>query len=108
MAKTTFDAGTIVDWNSFHDACRDAFGFPDFYGRNMNAFIDCLTLLDEGDGMSRFHLAPHETLTIKVRGAHAFAARCPVQALALVTAAAAVNRRHVADGKRPMLALVYL
>jgi hypothetical protein len=108
MAKTTLDANSIVDWDTFHDAARSAFGFPDFYGRNMNAFIDCLTLLDQGDGMSRFRLTPHETLAVKVRGANAFATRCPVQALALVTATAAANKRHVADGKWPMLALVYL
>jgi hypothetical protein len=108
MATATLHASAISDWDTFHEACREAFGFPDSYGRTMNAWIDCLTRLDQGDGMSRFRLTPHETLTVKVRGADAFAARCPVQALALVTATAAVNRRHVADGKWPMVALVYL
>jgi hypothetical protein len=38
----------------FHDIFNEAFGFPAFYGRNMNAWIDCLTSLDApADGMTR-------------------------------------------------------
>jgi hypothetical protein len=59
---------------SFHQTCREAFGFPDFYGMNMNAWIDCLTHLDEGDGMSRFHLASGETLNIEVPDTESFSA----------------------------------
>jgi hypothetical protein len=57
MATVRLDASLITDWNSFHTTCRETFGFPEFYGMNMNAWIDCLTYLDEGDGMSQFHLA---------------------------------------------------
>jgi RNAse (barnase) inhibitor barstar len=38
----------ITDWPSFHDVFKQALGFPDFYGRNMNAWIDCLTYLNDG------------------------------------------------------------
>jgi RNAse (barnase) inhibitor barstar len=37
----------IVDWNSFHATLKEALAFPDFYGRNGNAFIDCLTYDDD-------------------------------------------------------------
>ena len=37
------DGSAISDWNSFHDIFAAAFGFPAFYGRNMNAWIDCMT-----------------------------------------------------------------
>ncbi len=36
--KVRIDTNRIVDWNSFHDVFAEAFGFPDFYGRNMNAW----------------------------------------------------------------------
>jgi len=33
----------ITDWASFHDVFMHTLGFPDFYGRNMDAWIDCMT-----------------------------------------------------------------
>jgi RNAse (barnase) inhibitor barstar len=31
------DMRQIHDWTSFHDLFSKALGFPDFYGRNINA-----------------------------------------------------------------------
>lgn len=36
----------IKDWPTFHDVFQRTLGFPDFYGRNMDAWIDCMTSLD--------------------------------------------------------------
>jgi hypothetical protein len=106
MPTVTLDASAIADWASFHEVCKAAFGFPDFYGRNTAAWIDCLTYLDEDDRMSRFALKPGETLTIELRGADALADRAPDVALGLFQMVAAVNEPHIADGKAPMLVLV--
>jgi len=108
MATATLDTTTIVDWETFHAASREAFGFPDFYGRNMDAWIDCLTYLDENDGMSRFTLKEGETLCIEVRGAESFADRLPEQAVALMAATAAVNGRYIEEGKPPTLMLLLM
>ena len=54
MAKAKLNTNQISDWESFHHLCKKEFGFPDFYGMNMNAWIDCLSYLDENDGVSRF------------------------------------------------------
>jgi RNAse (barnase) inhibitor barstar len=40
-------ARNISDWKSFHAEFRRVFGFPEFYGHNMDAWIDCMTSLDE-------------------------------------------------------------
>lgn len=106
MPLARLDADAITDWDSFHDACAAAFGFPEVYGRNMDAFIDCLAGLGEGDGMSRFHLKAGKTLTIELRGADAFCERCPQIALALLSCVAFVTARHAGDGKNPMPGLV--
>ena len=106
MATAILDTRAITDWASFHDACQAAFGFPEFYGRNVNAFIDCLNYVDEGDGMSRFHLAPGETLTIEVLEADEFATRAPDQALAILAWTGFVNQNAIADGKPPRLLLL--
>lgn len=40
-------ADLIVGWESFHDVFAETLGFPAFYGRNMDAWIDCMTSADE-------------------------------------------------------------
>jgi hypothetical protein len=108
MATVRFETSKISDWDSFHIASREAFGFPDFYGMNMNAWIDCLTYIDLADGMSRFELAPGETLNIEVTDTESFNSRVPEIFDALVECTAFVNQRHLEDGKRPLLHLVFL
>jgi RNAse (barnase) inhibitor barstar len=98
----------ITNWQTFHQVCRDVFGFPDFYGMNMNAWIDCLTYIDEEDGMSTVHVAPGEHLTIEVRHTKQFQSQVPDIFVAFLDSVAIVNQRHIADGKSPMLALIFL
>jgi hypothetical protein len=43
----TIPADRITDWESFHSVFKQALGFPDFYGRNMDAWNDCMTYLDD-------------------------------------------------------------
>lgn len=53
------DGDRIVDWPSFHGVFAEAFGFPDFYSQNMDAWIDCLGYLDEPEaGMTKVHAKP--------------------------------------------------
>jgi len=47
MTVVRVDCDRITDWESFHSVFADVFGFPNFYGRNMNAWIDCMSYLDE-------------------------------------------------------------
>src|SRR5688572_7987636 len=37
------DTQRITDWKSFHNLFAEVFGFPGFYGRNMDAWIDCMS-----------------------------------------------------------------
>jgi hypothetical protein len=100
------DTKAIHDWDTLHAVCKEAFGFPDFYGRNGNAFIDCLACLDQADGMSRFALRPGETLTVELTDAYVFAGRAPEQAVALLAWIGAANELHVEAGKPPMLVIL--
>jgi hypothetical protein len=45
------DGSKITDWDSFHDCFSGMLGFPGFYGRNMDAWNDCMTCLDPQTGM---------------------------------------------------------
>jgi hypothetical protein len=59
----------------------------------MNAWIDCLTYLDLGDGMSRFHLQPGDLLRVEVLEADIFMHRAPDVFARFVEATAYVSSR---------------
>lgn len=99
------DTTRITDWDSFHSVFAEAFGFPSFYGRNMNAWIDCMTDLDEpGTGMTTVHGA---LVTLVLSDAKAFRARCPEQYAAIVECSAFVNWRRLETGETSVLALAF-
>jgi RNAse (barnase) inhibitor barstar len=98
----------ITNWQTFHDVFADALGFPDFYGRNMNAWIDCLGYADDLDaGMMRITVAPGEVLTLQIEEVNQFARRCPAQYEALIECATFVNWRRIQVGERPIIALSF-
>jgi hypothetical protein len=106
VAIAELNGHRIVDWDSFDDECAAVFGFPDFYGRNTNAWIDCLTYVRRGDGMSRYELGPDEPLVIHVAGVKEMRARAPEMLDALVDCVAFVNLRQIEMGEAPALHLV--
>ena len=99
-------AGDIVDWESFHDVFKEVFGFPEFYGRNMNAWIDCMTCRDEDDRMSRVVVDAGGLIVIEIPNAREFMGQCAEQFAALVECTAFVNARRVGANERPILALL--
>lgn len=99
----------ITDWESFHSACAETLGFPDFYGHNMNAWIDCMTYLDDAEaGMTSSTVAPGELFHLEVADTKDFAQRLPEIFQAFIECAAFVNWRRVEHGEQPVLALVLL
>lgn len=97
----------IADWPTFHDAFQRVLGFPDFYGRNMNAWIDCMTSVDTAsDGMSTITVQPGEILILRIDDPFDFRRRCPEQYDALVECTAFVNFRRVEVGELPVLAIL--
>lgn len=72
------DTRKILDCESFHDVFSESMGFPDFYGRNMDAWIDCMTSVDEPEaGMSTAHAPRDGILVLSLSDATDFASRCP-------------------------------
>jgi hypothetical protein len=102
------DGNRITDWVSFHAVFSESFGFPGFYGCNMNAWIDCMSYLDDPDsGMSKIHVAPGETLAVVVENASSLKFRCPEQLQALMECAAVVNWRAAERNCPPLVALAF-
>lgn len=108
MVLVRIDTTKICHWASFHDVFSEKFGFPDFYGRNMDAWIDCMTSLDDPRaGMSKIHAPEGGVLTLQLDGVDGFAERCPEQYRAVVDCCAFVNCRWIEVGERAVLALSY-
>jgi len=105
MPVVQLDGAAIGDWNGFHQACRSAFGFPDFYGNNLSAWIDCLSGLRDDDGMTRFSLAADDVLEIELLGAAVLRTRAPDILDALEDCVAEVNLRCEEAGEAPVLRL---
>ena len=100
------DANRITDRTSFHSVFADAFGFPDFYGRSMHAWVDCMTHLDDPDAeLSRVCVKPGEVLSLVVQNAADLKKRCPELFADLIECAAFVNWRRIERGGSPVLAI---
>lgn len=106
MPVVRLDGSSINDWTSFHDASRAAFGFPDFYGRNMDAWVDCLSTLRDDDGMSSFMLGADEMLEIELLHAKILRQNAPDILDALEDCTAEINERYLENGEQPALTLV--
>ncbi|HEY8607495.1 MAG TPA: barstar family protein [Noviherbaspirillum sp.] len=106
MAHAFLDGGRIDGWAAFHDACRTAFGFPDYYGRNMDAWVDCMSGLRDDDDMTSFVLAADEMLEIEVGAADTLRRRAPHILQALQDCVDEVNTLCAEHGEKPALLLV--
>ena len=107
LCKVSIDCDKITDWPSFHREFAEAFGFPDFYGENMNAWIDCLTDLDANTGMTTIHCEPGSIVVLELLNVKSFRQRCSDQYAAVVECAAFVNWRRVKKGEQAVLALSF-
>jgi hypothetical protein len=107
MARVILPAADIRDFDTFHTVCARALGFPSFYGRNMNAWIDCMSYVDDpGAGMTSVTVAQGEQLAVEIPGSMELRERAPGVFGDLIECTAAVNRRFVERGSRPAIALV--
>ncbi len=108
MTVVPIDARRITDWDGFHDVFAKAFGFPAFYGRNMNAWIDCMSCVDAPElGMTTVHVQDGEVCVIRLTNAAGFPSRCPEVYAALTECTVVVNWRNLEAGDETMLALAF-
>jgi RNAse (barnase) inhibitor barstar len=104
----TIDCTKIRDWDSFHTEFTAAFGFPEFYGRNMNAWIDCMTSLDDPEaGMTNIHAAKDHVLTLQLENVKSFRDQHPDLYAAIIECAAFVNWRRLEVGEPAVLAISF-
>jgi hypothetical protein len=105
MPLVRIDGAQLRDWDSFHSLFASAFGYPCFYGRNMDAWIDCMTSLDAPeDGMTSVHGSASDPVVLQLDNASAV----PKEIFdALVECAAFVNWRRLEIGQPAILMLSF-
>ena len=90
---------------AMHELLQRAFGFPDFYGRNFHALVDCWSSLrSPEDGMSTITL-PDVAGTLTIH-AHGLTTLERDALFVLVGAIQDVNRRELHNGHSPMIYLL--
>jgi RNAse (barnase) inhibitor barstar len=103
------DLADVNDWDSFHGAFDKVLGFPSFYGRNMNAWVDVMSDLSKPGvyGMTKVEVPRGEDLVVLLKSAREFRLRQPEIFSALVDSTADVNRRKATftDAGRLLLRL---
>ncbi|HCL67119.1 MAG TPA: barnase inhibitor [Rhizobium sp.] len=112
MSKTdavvVMDGNRLIGVDDFHSEFVTTFGFPDFYGRNMDAWIDCMGYLDDPDaGMSTLTVEPGNAVTIRIDNYAHFKQAAPQQWIDLLECAAIVNWRRTEVGRGAILALAF-
>jgi RNAse (barnase) inhibitor barstar len=106
MKTVSLDGAAIRDQASFHDTFGAAFGFPAFYGRNMDAWVDCMSSLDDPDAhLSSVTVQPGEVVVIEIRNASDFKAQAQDLWTDFLESCAFVNWRRMERGQPALLAV---
>ena len=101
------DFQKIEDWESFHTIFKEMMGFPDFYGRNMDAWIDCMSYIDEPEsGMSSVTVNEGECLEIKIKGTESAFKDSQEIFQAFIECSAFVNQRFIESGSNTRIKLI--
>lgn len=106
MALAQLNGAIITDWPSFHTECQSAFGFPEFYGRNLDAWVDCLSYLRDAENMTKFRLKPNETLQIEILQAATMQSQAPEILEEIQFCIEGINERYEDYGEKPALELI--
>jgi RNAse (barnase) inhibitor barstar len=106
MHIVEIDGSDIASERAFHRVFAEKLGFPGFYGENMNAWIDCMSYIDDPEaGMSTVHVRPGEVLAIRITNASVIERRCPRALKDLLECSAAVNERFWSRGDATAIAV---
>lgn len=108
MAHIIIDTTKIWDEVSFHEVFQKALGFPDFYGKNMDAWIDCMSDLHEETGLCNVKINSDEMLHLLIHATSDFKNRQPHLMDELIRCAGFVNDRFVSREEKPKLCFIFL
>tara|TARA_R110000868_G_scaffold306510_3_gene567747 strand:- start:1919 stop:2212 length:294 start_codon:yes stop_codon:yes gene_type:complete len=91
MQKFKIDGKKLTDWNSFHSEFKRELEFPDYYGENMNAWIDCIDDLTD------------KPTILQIENGGLLKKNNPELFEAILECGTFVNYRKIESGKKPNL-----
>ena len=103
------DSAKILGKDDFHRFFSDLFGFPDYYGANMNAWIDCMTYLDDKEsGMTKkIYVDKGELIVFQLENTEELKKHAPDIYTDLIECSAFVNYRRIEVGEAPLIILAF-
>ena len=108
MPTVSLNGEAITSWEAFHNESQRAFGFPEFYGRNMNAWIDLMTYLDDpDDSTTTFKVDPTDVLILEIKNCSNLTSIQNEILQTIVDCSSFVNYRRMELGERPYILLAY-
>ena len=108
MKRILLETTEIVDRVSFCEAFKELLGSPEWYGANMNAWIDCVSDPEDTESsITRFKLSPGETLITAVVGSESFAEQMPDVFAGFVPCTAFVNQQYLTRRGEPVVTLAF-
>lgn len=111
MKTITIDLATVNSQQDLHAAFKEKMGFPDFYGMNWDAWLDCMSDIGEvaeRSMTSNILLKKNEELTIILEGAAEFSEQFPELMKHLVEVTASANRRYLNSGENKWINLRFI
>jgi len=91
MRTFKIDGKKLTDWNSFHSEFKSELNFPNYYGENMDAWIDCVDELTE------------ELTILQIENGKFLKENKPELLNAILECGAFVNYRKIKQNEKPNL-----
>ncbi|MFV0292131.1 MAG: barstar family protein [Paracoccus sp. (in: a-proteobacteria)] len=102
--ELVLDLHAVNSLEDFQKLSSALFGFPDFYGNNMRAWVDCVrSIRDPDEGLTKFFVKKNEILVLKIVGFNHIEKNVPELVNLLFWAIAACNASEAYIGRPPIL-----
>lgn len=109
MKSVTLKSSVFDSWKQFHNQFSEVMGFPDFYGQNMNAWIDCMKYIDDPEaGMSKITIKSSESLIVEISIKEPLSEESQEILQALIECTAFVNRSFIEEGSDTRILLNFV
>jgi RNAse (barnase) inhibitor barstar len=109
IVTVKLDGSKFLTWKNFHSYFQKKFGFPEFYGRNMNAWIDCMADLDKPEnGMTNnFPVTKGQMVVLRIVNVEELRTHANEIYIAIMECTALINFSRMQSGDLPLLILAF-
>lgn len=108
MKIVKVETDKIKDWESFHLEFKNKMWFPNFYWKNMDAWVDCMTYLDDPDSwMTDIIINEWDILVLEIENAEYFKNNYREFYDSIIECMAFVNYRRIKKWFNPVLTISF-